>query len=193
MGITLTRQQLRKMERAFVKGIPRLSPSTDPQLSPAAISLVAGGSTFGMLTSFRLADMSIHTLMLNPVVAKSVAEVILIANQERRWWGDDDGEFLPLIAYSKDQVAQIESVVKKYFPPVPGMAEYDVAPSAVSVFGGSNELGLLLSFRLEDGPEWKALLNPVIARHLGAVIYDAASAGQWWDENGQFILARPDA
>ena len=187
MGLTLSRSQIEDMQQALVEHSPPMDPCENPLDAPKVVSVVAGMSTFGLLLSVRLADASVQTVMLNPVVGYTLARVCLIANDERGWW--DEGGTWKNVPYSPDQLEGMQTFLTQSLPPVPGMLEYQLAPNAVSVFGGSCPIGMLLKLRLENGSIVAWMLNPVVVMNLFALITDGALKLDWWDESGEFITA----
>jgi len=187
MGLTLSRSELKDMERALVERLPPMDPFESPFDAPKAVSVVAGVSTFGLLLSVRFADASVQTVMLNPVVSYALGRVCLVANDERGWWGED-GAWKD-VPYAPDELEHMQAALQESLPPVPGMLEYQLAPHAVSVFGGSGPIGMLLKLRLEDGSVVAWMLSPVVVMNLMALISDGAQRLEWWDESGEFITA----
>ena len=191
MGITLTHKQMTDMEHAMIEYTPTISPYADPTDAPKIVSVVGGGSTFGLLLSVRLSDGAVRTMMCNPVVAQALIQLFHVANQERRWWRDDGvpGD----MPFSEEELSVMTKAVMDNMPPVPRMAEYQNAAHVVSLFGGSNALGLLLNLRLDSGDMISWFLSPIVVLHLFTITSKCAERADWWDETGEFILAKPDA
>ena len=189
MGLTLSRSQLDEMGRALIAHSPPMDPHENPLDAPKVISLTGGASTFCLLLSVRLADGTVRTLSLNPVVAQSVARVCAIANAERLW-RSDEGAWLN-VPYSDEELVTMSDRITNTMPPAPGMEEFQAAPNAVSVFGGSCPIGMLLKFRLADGSVVAWFLNPVAVFSLYGIIEKAAGQLDWLDDEGEFIITGP--
>jgi|GEM_PF-4998854 len=189
MGLTLNRSQLDEMGRVLVAQSPPMDPHENPLDAPKVVSLTGGASTFCLLLSVRLADGTVRTLTLNPVVARSVGRVCAIANVERLWWSDE-GVWLN-VPYSDEELATMADRVTDSMPPVPGMEEFQLAPAAVSVFGGSCPIGMLLKFRLADGSVVAWFLSPVAVFSLYGIIDKAVDQFDWLDDEGEFIVTGP--
>ena len=179
------------MENAMLEFTPTMSAFTNPTEAPKVLSVVGGGSTFGLLLNVRLADGAVRTVMLNPVVAQALLRLFQVANEERGWWrGDGQPGKIP---FSEEEQAVMNKAVMDNLPPVPGMAEYQNAPHVVSIFGGSSALGLLLNLRLDSGNVISWFLSPIVVAHLFTITSKCAERADWWDDTGQFILTNPNA
>jgi hypothetical protein len=186
MGITLIQKQLDDMENAMLEFTPPMSPFDDPTQEPKVISVVGGGSSFGLLLSVRLADGAVRSVMINPVVAQGLVQLIHFANTERGWWrADGQPGSMP---FSEDEQMAMNKAVTDHTPPVPGMTEYQNAFRAVSLFGGSCSIGLLLRLRLDTGDVVSWMMSPVVVAHLFMIIGKCADCADWWDEAGNFNL-----
>ena len=89
------------------------------------------------------------------------------------------------IPLTQEQLDDMECAFLERTPKMPVLVDPTEYPCVVSIAGGANPTGLLLSVRLADGAIRTIMLNLVVTQALVRLISVANDEREWWHENGE--------